>query len=720
VGLNNERPLEMIGRTLVSLNRYFRSGRRSMNSTAWRERLASWFSKSWLRYFSLAVAGFLVHVPSLQGQFLWDDAYLAQENPFIKSPLLIFQAFRRYLFHDSFSAHYRPVQNFSFMADYYFWNTDATGFHLSNVLLHVASGLLLYRLLSCLLEQFANGNTFRLRTTSVLAWLTAAVWIVHPVHSAAVDYVSGRADSLAFVFASGAWLLVLRARAIVSSWLKVILYLSAFVAGFLALCSREIACIWVLLFIVHSHLFSPNLSRKTLLVTIACSLLLVTAYAGARHLAQGQTSPTVAGWPPSMRVTLMLRALGDYTRLMIFPTNLHMERTVFDPANFHDRGSWRGSVSSEYLSILGAIAAAALVWGCLRRGAGQRMRIFGAIWFFAGYLPISNLFMLNATVAEHWLYLPSVGFLIFIAGFVLEIAPPFQRALAGMAVVAIVALGARTWVRSTDWHDDATFFQRTIAAGGISSRTIINLALAYSRRGNLDPAERALRRAVKVWPDYPLARNNLANILLARGKTDEAEALFKAAADGGKDYPRTWIAYLNVAFVRTNRGDDAGAIEVLERARAEYPDVWDLISRESELLRRTQRARPALAMVEKFVRENPWHFGASLAAGKLYAELNDSSDAAARLRHASWLDLHDTQALDLLAQIYLRQNDLNDAFQAQRRAVSRQPDHPREYFILAGILEKMGRPADAHAVLAKAAHLHEMAVAQPALAAVIN
>jgi tetratricopeptide (TPR) repeat protein len=659
-------------------------------------------------------------VPSLQGQFLWDDSFLAQENPFIKSPLLIYQAFRHYLFNDSFSAHYRPVQNLSFMVDYYFWNTDASGFHLTNILLHVASGLLLYRLLSCLLAQLANENDFRFRTASVLAWLTAAVWIVHPVHSAAVDYVSGRADSLAFVFASGAWLLVIRARAMVSTWLKVIFYLSAFVAGFLALCSREIACIWVLLFIIHSHLFSPKLGRKTLLVTIACSLLLVTAYAGARHLAQGQTAPGVAAWPVSMRATLMLRALGDYTRLMIFPTNLHMERTVFDPANFHDRGSWRGSVSSEYLSIIGAIAAAALVWGCLRRGAGQRTRIFGAIWFFAGYLPISNLFMLNATVAEHWLYLPSVGFLIFIAGFVLEMAPRFQRALAGAAVVAIVALGARAWVRSTDWHDDATFFQRTVAAGGISSRTIVNLALAYSRRGNLDPAERALRRAVKVWPDYPLARNNLANVLLARGKTDEAEALFKAAADGGKDYPRTWIAYLNVAFVRTSRGDDAGAIEVLEQARAEYPDVWDLISRESELLRQTQGPRAASSMVEDFVRQNSWHFGAALAAGKLRAELNDSAGAAAALRHAAWLDLHDTASLDLLAQIYLRQNDLDKARQTQRRAVARQPDRPSEYYQLAAILEKMGRKEEAQATLAKVSRLREGAMAQPSLATVIN
>src|SRR5205814_6269143 len=50
---------------------------------------------------------FVVHAPALQGERIWDDTYLARDNPFIKSPLLILETFRHYLFLDSFSAHYR-------------------------------------------------------------------------------------------------------------------------------------------------------------------------------------------------------------------------------------------------------------------------------------------------------------------------------------------------------------------------------------------------------------------------------------------------------------------------------------------------------------------------------------------------------------------------------------------------------------------------------------
>src|SRR3954451_3158899 len=77
---------------------------------------------TWVRCAILALLGFAVRFPSLQGQLIWDDQYLAHDNPFIKSPVLILESFRHYLFLDSFSAHYRPVQNISYIFDYLIWN----------------------------------------------------------------------------------------------------------------------------------------------------------------------------------------------------------------------------------------------------------------------------------------------------------------------------------------------------------------------------------------------------------------------------------------------------------------------------------------------------------------------------------------------------------------------------------------------------------------------
>ena len=684
----------------------------------WRDQAKIFCRKQWPRFAFLAIIGFLTHLPALTGQLVWDDAYLARDNPFIKSPVLALEAFRHYLFLDSYSPHYRPVQDLSLMVDYYFWNTDASGFHLTNILLHVASGLLLYRLLAVLFRDGAGiwDKKDAKFTGSLWAFLIAALWIVHPVHSAAVDYISGRADSLAFLFSAGGWLLVLRGRNVQACWAKVTLYSLAVVCGLLSLCSREIACIWIFLFLVHTLAFAGGLRRKTKIVAVICCLLVLSAYAGLHQLPGPRVeNGSSDGWSAPVRATLMLRALGDYTRLMFFPANLHMERTIFELNDYRPRESWRDSAGYNYLSILGFSVLVLFALGCIKKGAGRPMRIIGAVWFFAAYLPVSNIVGLNATIAEHWLYLPSVGFLVFFAGCVLDLPRTFTRRFTVIAAVAVIALGIRCTIRSSDWKDEEIFYQRTLAAGGVSPRVVVNLAQIYARNGRLPEAEKRLRALVATMPDYPNARNTLAAVLFYAGKTEEAEALFSASAKEAskarKEYPRTWGAACNFARLRVAAQDNAGAIAILERARGDYPQVWDLISLESELVRRTQGPQAALHLVEGFARVNWWHHAAALAEGKLYAENNDVERALAALRRAALLDVHDTQALNLTARICFRQNRVEEAIHAQRRAVARQPDEPRQYLLLSEILDGTGRTADASVARAKVSQLQARAMA---------
>lgn len=230
--------------------------------------------REWLRIILVVIAAIVVHAPAMQGERIWDDTYLTRDNPFIKSPILILETFRHYLFLDSFSAHYRPVQNLSYMVDYFLWNTDTWGFHVTNVLLHAASGVLLYLLLRYLLlslvfKRLAMAARARLgrrvRWVSLAAFCATMLWVVHPVHSAAVDYMSGRADSLAFVFSAGGWLLFLRAQRTSG---RTLLYGLAAVSGLAALLSREIAFIWIALFVAHiifvekNSAFAPALAQS--------------------------------------------------------------------------------------------------------------------------------------------------------------------------------------------------------------------------------------------------------------------------------------------------------------------------------------------------------------------------------------------------------------------------------------------------------------------------
>jgi len=541
--------------------------------------------------------------------------------------------------------------------------------------------------------------------------------MVHPVHSAAIDYISGRADSLAFAFSAGAWLLVLRARESTSRWSKSLLYLLASLAAVLALCSREIACIWIFIFLVHTLAFAHNISKRAKTTILVSCAVVLGAYVELRHLPVSRPEKGFTeDWSPAVRGALMLRALGDYGRLMIFPANLHMERTIFDPSNYLSREDWRKTVASEYLSIIGLMVLAAFVCGCIRGGRGRPARVMGTIWFFAAYLPISNVMQLNATVAEHWLYLPSVGFLLFLGGCTVDLPRKIRTASAAVAVVAIVAFSVRSAIRSSDWSDSERFYKRTLAAGGISARVYVNLAQAYANRGQYSAAEKILRRVIELTPDYPIASNNLASVLAHEGKVAESEAIFARSADRATEargqYPRTWIAAFNVAHMRSAAHDEAGAIAVLEKARSDYPEVWELISLESELLRRTQGPLPALHLVEDYVRQNWWHHAGWLAEGRLYAENNDVPHATRALRYAAILDVHDVEALDLLAQILLREGQFDEALTAQRRAVAREPYEPRQYLMLAEFLDKLGHADEAQKAREKVARLQALAASQ--------
>jgi Flp pilus assembly protein TadD len=684
--------------------------------------LVPYLRQEWLRVLLLGIIGIVVRSPALQGQRIWDDGYLSRDNPLIKSPLLVLETFRHYLFLDSFSAHYRPVQNISFIVDYFFWNTNEFGFHLTNALLHAGGGVLLYFLLRQLFASLCLRRApllvpdrlqRRLPWISHSAFLIALLWLVHPVHSAAVDYISGRADSLAFFFAAAGWLLFLRARRITWLLVRVCCYGIAALFGLLALLSREIACVWIALFLAHLFFIEKRSSFRLRIGATVCCLGLIGLYASLRQLPEHRLSPPAqAGWTTPVRTVLMARALGDYGRLLIFPANVHMERTVFDPMGCRGNADWRTTIGIEYLSILGLILLAVFILGSVKKGRGQPARIFGASWFFAAYLPISNIVQLNATVAEHWLYLPSVGFLIFLFGFVVELPMRYRRLVAWFAVFAAMGLSVRSFVRSGDWANEETFYKRTLAAGGASGRVAVNLAQIYVRLGDYAIAEKMFRRVLESTPDYPIARNSLADLLYRRGKRAEAEKLLdgsvKLAAQARQDYPRTWVAALSLARLRHDGKDNKAASAILEDARSAYPHVWEIISFESELVRETQGPDAALRLVENFARDNWWHYGAALALGRLYAQKNDADRAEMAFRHASRLDVHDPEALRGIVMMRIHQNRLDDALRTQQRAIKRQPDEPRQYILLSEILDKMGRGAEARAALAQVSRLRAL------------
>ena len=364
------------------------------------------------------------------------------------------------------------------------------------------------------------------------------------------------------------------------------------------------------------------------------------------------------------------------------------------------------------LGVAGVMMIVAFTAGVLWRGRGQTLRRVGAVWFTVGFLPISNLFALNASVAEHWLYLPSIGFLLFLAGVVLDLPPLFRGrgALAALAVV-IVLLGGRTWLRTFDWTDELTFFRQTIADGGDVPRARAGLAAAYRRADADGDAITVLRDVVARYPNVLASRINLANALARQGNLAEAKSLLEqTAADlfarGGKDPQEVLTTIKSLDRLEAdNPAWPARRRALFASALSRHPDAWELVDFGVKDFRREGDSAQALALVGRYAATHWWHEPSHYALGRIEADLGDTAAALAAWNEAARLDVHDAEAPCASAALCLQENRLDDALRWQSLAVRRQPDSPRQHLLFAELLRRRGNPAEADRQLAQANQL---------------
>ena len=657
--------------------------------------------RPWLVLLALVMLAFAIYFPCLNGERIWDDQYLVGQNPFFKSPVFAAEVFRQHLFEESFSTYYRPVQNLSYIADYWLWGDAMAGYHCTNVLLHALTAWMLFLLLLRLLPRLWDAGA----RTPIAALLVALVWLVHPVHNAAVAYISGRADTLAALFAISAWLLWTRAGECARPASRSACRLAAALIFLVALCSKEIALVWALLFGIHTLLFNRLPGKSPRIFPIIGLVAVIAVYAVLHALPEHRAGvPGSVPEPFGGRVMLALRALGDYCGLMIAPVRLMMERSLGPTEMYVSRSTWWSSVTYEMLSILGAVALVAIAWLCARQGEGRALRRFGALWFFVAFVPISNLIPLNAEVAEHWIYTASIGLLLLAAGAVALLPPRAMRWCMALTLAFIAALAVRTSYRAGDWADGETFARRTIDNGGASPRMLTYYANELGRKGRLADQELVYRQMLAIYPTYVTARINLGVCLQRQGHLEEAKSLLDLgpASTVVSKVPRTWNAALNTAGQLHREGRSTEALALIREWKPANPHTWELVGFEANVLRETEGARAALAVVESYAVAHWWHLSSQLGMASLQREAGDSALALRTARNAQRLDIRGAAAFAEAAKCEVSLGRLADALESQAVAVGRAPKSAEDLKFFSAILHQLGRDGEARATQRKA------------------
>jgi len=585
--------------------------------------------KKFLAPLVLAVLVLAVYAPALRNGFVWDDTALVLRDPLIRSWRLIPEGFEHFLFTDATASDfYRPIQRLTYTLDYGAFAFQPAGYHLTSILCHLAAALALLLLAGELLDLFGIEE----RKRKWIASLATLAWAIHPVHNAAVAYISGRADPLAALFGFlGLFAGIRSARTTGRSrWM---LLVGAGVLLLLSALSKETGLIFLAL------LFAILLLKKRwreLLPTTVVVLFVAVGYLSLRLPAEHVPAPTLH--PPApllVRPVLAARAVAEYAGLILLPLNLHMDRDVETHpeganATRANTAAWR-----ELQTLLGILLVGGVIFWLWRIRTREPAIFCCLILTAIAYLPVSGFFHLNASVAEHWIYLPT-AFLFLAAGLALSRISLPMIAIASVFALWFVFLGARTWIRTFDWKDQRTFLERTVASGGDSVRMLINLAVLELGEGHYDVAKKQLALALRKEPEQPLAVLALASVAIRQDDFDGAHELLNRATKMELVEAR---AHELLAVLEQKQNGRIDLMRLRLASRTGAPNWW-IEKRYVEALDQAGETPKAIAelkscLVTQWYRASTWQL-----LSELLAKIGQTGAAAVAKENAEADDVH--------------------------------------------------------------------------------
>jgi len=423
-------------------------------------------------------------------------------------------------------AYWHPLTWLSYMLDSQLFGVNPAAFHLTNVLLHLASGVVLF---------------LALRRMTADRWrsgFVAALFVVHPLNVESVAWVAERKDVLSGLF----WMLTLLGYAHYverPSPGRYVTVLATFVVGLMA---------------------------KPMLTTLPCVLLLLDYWPlrrvrleqllpRLRHEADADAPPAGRhpGSPPfrlflekvpffafsATSVYLSSASIylnGTMISSAVAPLKLRVANALVTYLGYLGKMAWpRGLAvfhpypeSVPQLQATGALALlAALSVLVVARSRKAPFLLTGWLWYAGTLVPVSGLMQngLWPAMADRFVYVPSIGIYLMVAWGAPKLLGNWRFrnvALAALAAAALAALATCAHLQTRHWQNSVTLFARAVAVTENNAMAHHNLGAALADEGNLDGAIRQYRLALEAVPDHAFAHNNLGVALETRGQHEEA------------------------------------------------------------------------------------------------------------------------------------------------------------------------------------------------------
>ncbi len=622
----------------------------------------------------IIAVGALIYANSLGGEFVWDDVYLVRDNVYIRGWHNAPKIFAKDIAAGSIASasSYRPLQILSYTLDYSFWKDNVTGYHITSALIHIFAALCVFWLINLLFND------------KILSLFTGLLFVAHPIHTEAVCYISGRADPLALVFILLSFIFYVKS---INSKSILIYLLMAF--SFLsALLSRESSLILPLLLLLYHSAFKVKIKAREYSTICAIAVF----YILIRVIFVKTTLPhTLLDSTLSQRIPGFFVAITEYLRLLVLPLNLHMEYgyTLFKMTNPK--------------ALAGVVILLALLISAFKKRTASTLIFFSVSWFFLTLLPQSNLYPINAYMAEHWLYLPSIGFFLILAkGLSFLYQKKEFKAISTASFLAIlIAFSYLTVRQNAHWSEPMAFYEWTLKHVPNSARAHNSLGIMHEQDGDYEAAVASYKKAIEsepnfvyayhnlgkvhatmekneeaiLWykktleivPDFIGTHFNLGNLYKRLGRTEEAIAAYNKALEIHPDYTE---AYYSVGLIYNSIGREEDAIAVYKKAIEIDPGYAEAYNNLANIYNLQGKREEAIPLYEKAIKLKPGFADAYSNLGALYSYIGQNEKALEFFEKAIDVDPDYAMAHNNLAVLYLESKQYKLAMDHCDRAVS--------------------------------------------------
>jgi protein O-mannosyl-transferase len=555
----------------------------------------------------------------------------------------------------------RPLSYYTFALNYASGKLDTTPYHITNIIIHMVAGLFFYFLILKMFSARVMRSHALHRYRVFIAFLAAAVLVLHPVQTQSVTYIVQRMASMAWTFGLASILAYLHGRLVHTGdggTLKRALpwYGLAALAYLAALLSKQSAAPLPLIMLAAEYIFISRKDGKPYMGYVIGSLSAMAA-AVIVILALGVIPPEKGALDPLTYFATQMSVILKYLQLSLIPVNLTLDY------NYPVTASWLNvRFIIPFLIHLSLFAIAFLV---------RKRQPLISMGIFLFYLPLaltSTIFPIRDVIFEQRMYLSVGGFALVMASlmFMLYARKP-QRILLIIPVVWLGILGYATFERNKVWKDPCTIWEDTLEKSQGNSRAWNAVGDCYKQQENFDKAMEYYDKAMLLDSTNTTALNNRGNVKLLRNDYEGAirdystiiaispEASNLAFMNRGIAYMRlgqhlrakedfTRViksgtaeanAYFHRAVTLVYLGDYPSAEKDLEIVLKEEPNNQDALFNMASVKMNTDQLGDAIQYFSRIITYNPNHAASYHYRGVAYLNLGMRAEACSDLQQAA-------------------------------------------------------------------------------------